>query len=1308
MDLVPTEEGKTSDVATLLARIAFLTSEFSCLSTKYANIKKELDRLSCRSSDSAFGFSGNLLRFIASLFDNQQYSDVEFKTSTSSLKAHRFVLEAREACWSEAGESTDSRFIDISYVREDVARTFVKWLYTGDCEPPTEASDDFLLQLLSLATSFHLPLLIDRVETLIIPLISKENFVQIFAGAHKNNAKNLVDRCLIFAKDIYPAFSASDLAPLSPECLLLLIRKYSSPFHEAARLNRIDVLHLLFTSWNVISPLSVTESVNEFDDKGETPLSLALSLGHFDVASALLKAGASLGAVLHSGQHSLLQCALLSSNTDAAIYLLEHKCQVEAVDPDTQDSPLHMMCRGLCSSAPPDHQRMLIEALLLAGANTQILNPDGQSSLHLSILHLNEVAFQVLMANTEHCDLNLLNRQGIPPLWLALVAQFVPKPLSDLTARRLSELGFAVDFQKSLGQRTVEFATQLIAAGANVNVEMTTTVTGIPPLYCLPAPGDTALLAAARHGLEDAILFLLNVPDIRTDVCSRSTLGESALHLAVESGLTEAACRLARLGASPNTVRLSASPSQPRRSSALVGQPAVDGLSVTKTQMASSACDRSPTLPIRRATNPFGDSSDSEESQELEGEEKQGSNGLSVVLDRRERGNADGNSKESLTGSVHTPGEGEKTSRRETPLHLAVHLSMYELLRLYIKEGGTKGVKCPDWFIVNESGDTVFGLVLTNYDSDLAEDLLTAALAQLARVKVDHSGTLTPRDVFDKMTFEMVKIRPLAYGLLQRTIESGSREGVDFLLKYSIDVNPSAPLLTTQFRSPINSSLTAESFVQDVVHIPLWMALSAHRNDMASLLVEHGADVDSWSELSSTGVSLSLLHRAILCGLEEVAAFLIDSGCDCLSPPRLSEPTTIPASGQYRLLANRPTPLHLATSVGLPGLLSILLAVPGVDVNAKDDLGRTPLHLSVEENRLQAMEVLLNDSRINLRSRDNRGFTAFRVAIDHHHLTAARSLQQKDPSLFLECDNTGRNVLHSSVQTGDCKAVFFLIQIGIDMNAPVRDSEALSPLHIGITAGILEDVLRSMILAGASVSAVTKQKQTGLHLAVLHDQPTLLRCLLENGAPPNAQDADGNTALHLAMKLSNLLCAEFLLSVPETDATLANSCGQQPLHLLAHQPRTEEGIRDCFFDRRPDIDVNALDAAGNTPLMLAFAEKNIDFCVYLLSKGASLGNVNFDNWSIFTGGVTSPDFRQLKQILGCLLQEPAWSDGPFCVECFAPFGFKRRKHHCRHCGRVLCNACSEQDVPIVKYGLNKPVRVCKTCFYFINNPSVSF
>lgn len=39
-----------------------------------------------------------------------------------------------------------------------------------------------------------------------------------------------------------------------------------------------------------------------------------------------------------------------------------------------------------------------------------------------------------------------------------------------------------------------------------------------------------------------------------------------------------------------------------------------------------------------------------------------------------------------------------------------------------------------------------------------------------------------------------------------------------------------------------------------------------------------------------------------------------------------------------------------------------------------------------------------------------------------------------------------------------------------------------------------------------------------------------------------------------------------------------------------------------------------------------------------------------------------------------------------------------KKIFSRHCGRILCNKCSGHDVPIVKFGLNKPVRVCAVCF----------
>lgn len=34
----------------------------------------------------------------------------------------------------------------------------------------------------------------------------------------------------------------------------------------------------------------------------------------------------------------------------------------------------------------------------------------------------------------------------------------------------------------------------------------------------------------------------------------------------------------------------------------------------------------------------------------------------------------------------------------------------------------------------------------------------------------------------------------------------------------------------------------------------------------------------------------------------------------------------------------------------------------------------------------------------------------------------------------------------------------------------------------------------------------------------------------------------------------------------------------------------------------------------------------------------------------------------------------------------------------RHCGRLLCSKCSDKDIPIIKYNIPKPVRVCEMCF----------
>ena len=55
------------------------------------------------------------------------------------------------------------------------------------------------------------------------------------------------------------------------------------------------------------------------------------------------------------------------------------------------------------------------------------------------------------------------------------------------------------------------------------------------------------------------------------------------------------------------------------------------------------------------------------------------------------------------------------------------------------------------------------------------------------------------------------------------------------------------------------------------------------------------------------------------------------------------------------------------------------------------------------------------------------------------------------------------------------------------------------------------------------------------------------------------------------------------------------------------------------------------------------------------------------------------------------------SDVSECQTCMKSFSFLVRKHHCRLCGRVVCGECSRYRMVLER--TNKPVRVCRTCYF---------
>ena len=178
--------------------------------------------------------------------------------------------------------------------------------------------------------------------------------------------------------------------------------------------------------------------------------------------------------------------------------------------------------------------------------------------------------------------------------------------------------------------------------------------------------------------------------------------------------------------------------------------------------------------------------------------------------------------------------------------------------------------------------------------------------------------------------------------------------------------------------------------------------------------------------------------------------------------------------------------------------------------------------------------------------------------------------------------------------------------------------------------------------------------------------------------------------------------ASILLGHESCDIVATNAMGQHYLHVLAsNAPKGEvsANIYRCLIEisGRESIPINALDAEGNTPLLLAFCNGNMQLCEAFIKDGAHPSIPNRKGLSVFT--VPTPSIRPLYQVLCMIRREPEWLDGGNCFnpECQAKFSFSVRKHHCRHCGRLLCTKCLSQQMPILKFEINKPVKVCDIC-----------
>lgn len=487
---------------------------------------------------------------------------------------------------------------------------------------------------------------------------------------------------------------------------------------------------------------------------------------------------------------------------------------------------------------------------------------------------------------------------------------------------------------------------------------------------------------------------------------------------------------------------------------------------------------------------------------------------------------------------------------------------------------------------------------------------------------------------------------------------------------------------------------------------PLWVALRSRQENIASKLVVHGCDPNAWHK-AANGTTMNLLHKAIVLHDTATACFLIRNGADINSctRPSGSTPTAAPTSPvspthpMTRMRAESGAaefapPLHMACQRGLHEVVRCLIE-HHVNINAKDSTGQSALHVSISCKQPQCSTVLLSHVDLDLTVKDKAGHTPFAKAMTAKDDEAGRAILKREPKAAEQVDSRGQNFLHLAVLNQDLEGVIFLLSVQVDINSKVQGPTQNTPLHYAIKAGS-EILTRHLLLAGARVSDVDNHQRSPIHLAVEGDFHTILSVLLEHAADPDNVDENLNNGLHIALHLGNISCAKVLLEESNINVLALNVKGENCLHLLARYPRENAAaIFHMLVQAAPGFPINKQDEGGHTPLLSAYIGGSTVLCDALIKAGAHPGIPNKQGVSIFNAPVATKQllFRVLDQIH----TEPTWLEGNFCFNCNMKFNISHRKHHCRHCGRVLCKQCTAHQVPILKFDLSKPVRVCEVC-----------
>ncbi|XP_018411360.1 PREDICTED: histone-lysine N-methyltransferase EHMT2 [Nanorana parkeri] len=175
--------------------------------------------------------------------------------------------------------------------------------------------------------------------------------------------------------------------------------------------------------------------------------------------------------------------------------------------------------------------------------------------------------------------------------------------------------------------------------------------------------------------------------------------------------------------------------------------------------------------------------------------------------------------------------------------------------------------------------------------------------------------------------------------------------------------------------------------------------------------------------------------------------------------------------------------------------------------------------------------------------------------------------------------------LYLSVKAGELQKVLLMLMDNQDSSFLNDQQLKRSPLHAAAQRGSME-LCHVLIQAGANINATDKVLRTPLLEAIVNNHTELAKYLSQAGGCVYHKEEDGSTSLHHAAKSGNRELLSFLLSTGQVNVNAQDNGGWTPIIWAAEHKHIE--IISMLLTRGADVTLQ-----DNVSIYLSVSEKNI-------------------------------------------------------------------------------------------------------------------